>query len=70
MRYFSYNEYTEDPNGLVITKSEEDVRKDYYPHWYDAMCKKFGKDHVDANYSFEDCLDDWVVVYWAWEIEE
>jgi len=29
------------------------------------MCEKFGKDHVDANYCFEDCLDDWIVVNWC-----
>jgi hypothetical protein len=68
MRYFCYNEYTEDPNAnSVVTVSEEDVRRDYYPFWYDKMCKKYGKEHVDKTYSFEDCLDDWIVVNWAWE---
>ena len=52
----------------VITVSEEEIRKDYYSYWYDRMCQKFGKDIVDKNYSFEDCLDDWVVVHWAWEV--
>ena len=68
MRYFCYNEYVEDPNtNSVITVSEEDVRRDYYPYWYDKMCKKFGKEVVDRDYCFEDCLDDWIVVNWAWE---
>jgi hypothetical protein len=34
------------------------------------MCEKYGKEIVDANYSFEDCLDDWIVVHWAWEVTE
>jgi len=34
------------------------------------MCERFGKEHVDANYCFEDALDDWVVVNWAWEVKE
>jgi hypothetical protein len=68
MRYYSYNEYVDDPNiNSVVTVSEEDVRRDYYPYWYDKMCKKFGKEVVDRDYSFEDCLDDWIVVNWAWE---
>jgi len=68
MRYFCYNEYVDDPNiNSVVTVSEEDVRRDYYPYWYDKMCKKFGKEVVDRDYSFEDCLDDWIVVNWAWE---
>jgi hypothetical protein len=68
MRYFCYNEYTEDPDfNSVVVKSEEDIREDYYSFWYDKMCAKYGKDHVDVTYSFEDCLDDWIVVYWAWE---
>lgn len=70
MRYFSYNEYTEDEKGLVITLSEEDIRKEYYPYWYRRMCDKFGKDVVDIEYTFEDCLDDWTVVNWAWEVTE
>ena len=68
VRYFSYNEYVDDPSiNSVVTVSEEDVRRDYYPYWYDKMCKKFGKEVVDRDYSFEDCLDDWIVVNWAWE---
>jgi hypothetical protein len=47
--------------------SEDEIREDYWDHWYFLMCKKFGKEHVDKNYSFADCLDDWIVVNWAWE---
>lgn len=69
MRYFSYNEYTEDPNeNPVKTVSEEDIRRDYYPYWYERMCKKYGEEYVDAYFSFPDCLEDWIVVNWAWEV--
>lgn len=70
MRYYSYNEYTEDEKGLVLTVSEEDIRRDYWPFWYNKMCEKYGKDQVDANYCFEDCLEDWIVVNWAWESKD
>lgn len=67
MRYYSYNEYTDDPSeSLVITKSEEEIREEYWPYWYGRMCDKFGKEIVDRDYCFEDCLEDWVIVNWAW----
>ncbi len=76
MRYFSYNEYDPDSpradelGGYVVTMSEEEIRKQYYPYWYGKMCEKFGKEHVDENYCFKDCLVDWQVVNWAWEVNK
>lgn len=67
MRYYCYNEYSEEEENLVITVSEEQIRRDYYPWWYGKMCEKFGKEVVDRDYSFEECLNDWIVVNWAWE---
>jgi hypothetical protein len=70
MRYYSYNEMDDNGENLVITLSEEDVRKQYWPYWYGRMCERFGKDVVDEKYAFEDCLDDWIVVNWAWEVKK
>lgn len=66
MRYFSFNEYDES-GGSVVTMSEEDIRKEYWPYWYGKMVERYGQRHVDENYSFEECLEDWQVVHWAWE---
>ena len=68
MRYFTYHE--PDDNGVdqQRTLSEEDIRKEYWTYWYSQMCKKYGKSHVDKNYSFTDCIDDWAVVHWAHEV--
>ena len=69
MRYFCYNE-TGGERGethIVVTISEDEIREDYWDHWYFLMCKKFGKEHVDNNYNFQDCLEDWITVNWAWE---
>jgi hypothetical protein len=76
MRYFSYNEY--DPNspfadetgGYVVTVSEDDIKRTYWPYWYKRMCEKYEQAYVDETYSFEDCLEDWRVVYWAWESKD
>jgi hypothetical protein len=69
MRYFSYSEPVGEnyETDKIVTMSEEEIRKDYYPWWYEQMCKKYGQEHVDATYSFEECLEDWVTVNWAWE---
>jgi len=69
MRYYSFA-YPTEGDDVVETRSEDDIRKEYYPYWYGKMCEKFGKEYVDANYCFEDCLDDWTVVHWAWEVTE
>lgn len=66
VRYYSYDEFSED-GGYIVTVSEEDIRRDYYPYWFKRMCDKFGQGHVQENYSFEDCLQDWIITNWAWE---
>ena len=73
MKYYCYNEYDpESPladkdGGYVKVMSEDEILHQYWPYWYEQMCKKFGKEHVDQNYNSQDCLDDWIVVNWAWE---
>lgn len=68
MRYFEIHYPDSEGNSIHEVLSEEDIQREYWPHWYDAGCKKFGKDYVDAHYSFEDCLEDWIVIHWAMEI--
>ena len=71
MRYFCFNDPDINEEGKLIdnitTVSERWIRDNYYPYWQEQMYKKFGKDYVDKNYCFEDCLDQWIVVNWAWE---
>ena len=69
MKYYSYIvEYSEE-GPVIITNSEQEIIDEYYGYWYKRMRDKFGKEHVDANYTKQDCIDDWVVTHWAWEIE-
>lgn len=68
MRYFSFNSFDSE-KGWVETVSEDDIRKEYYPYWYGKMCKMYGKEYVDENYCFWDCLDDFIMVHWAWEVD-
>ena len=74
MRYYCYNEFSNDENGEVIgevvTVSEEEIKDNYFPYWYNKMCQKYGKEIVNEKYSFEDCLEDWITVHWAWESKD
>ncbi len=65
VRFFSFEEF-DGETGRVSTVSEIEIKETYYPYWYDKMCQKYGKKHVDANYTFEHCLEDWKIVHWAW----
>ena len=73
MKYWSYNEYDPDSpladetGGYVVTLSEEEILKNYWPWWYGKMCEKFGEEYVNKNYSVQDCIEDWCIVNWAWE---
>jgi hypothetical protein len=66
MRIYKYNEY-EDQEPTIIT--EQQIRSEFWPEWYERMCRKFGKSEVDQKFTFEDCLQDWIIVNWAWEVK-
>ena len=74
MRYFSYNEFDPDSpladetGGYLVTKCEKEIYKEYWDYWYKRMCDKYGKEEVASKYTFEDCLNDWIVVNWAWQV--
>ena len=70
MKYYAYTYPT--PSGLDITRtlSEGQILVEYSPFWFEEMYRKFGKEYVDKHYTKEDCIMDWVVVNWAWEVEK
>jgi hypothetical protein len=67
VKYYTYVEPGKENIPEYYTYSESDIIDLYYDFWYARMCKKFGKEHVDKNYTKQDCIDDWVVINWAWE---
>jgi hypothetical protein len=74
MRYFSYEEPIWDDIDIVgnqtVTKSEDEIRAEYFPWWEARMIEIYGKEIYDRTYGFEDCLADWVINNWAWEVIE
>jgi hypothetical protein len=68
MKYWTIVEPGNDGVSPVYTTlSEQEILDQYWDHWYGMMCKKYGKEEVDAKWCKQDCIDDWVVVNWAWE---
>lgn len=83
MRFFSYNEpiwgadddldeygHIKIHGNEVVTVSEDDIRRDYFPQWEARMIEKFGEDMYRRTYGFHDCLEDWMITNWAWEVKE
>lgn len=71
MKYWTIVEPGDDGVSPVYeTLSDQEILDQYWDYWYGRMCEKFGKDHVDATYTKQDCIDDWVVVHWAWESDD
>lgn len=67
MKYYTISYPDENDNDVTETLSEKEIVEQFWHYWYGKMCEKFGKEHVDANYTVQDCIDDWVVVHWAVE---
>jgi hypothetical protein len=64
MKYYTYIECDE-LGDHEITLSEEEIINSYFELWSNKM-KKIGKaDQI----SHENCIDDWVVMHWAWDKE-
>lgn len=70
MRYYSYTEFDDKGLEYVKTISEDEIRETYYSYWYEQTRNKYGKEYTDATLCFEDCLEEWIVVNWAWEVTE
>ena len=68
MKYYSYPHYDPNPsNQGIVTLSEKEILERYWDWWKEQVIKKWGKEHFEANYSEKDCIEDWVIVNWAWE---
>ena len=57
----------ENDNDVVETLSEDEIIAQYYPYWSSRMIEKYGQKEFDKTWSKKECIEDWVVVHWAWE---
>lgn len=66
MKYYSYNEIGVDPfNESIATISEQQILDSFYDFWVEKM-KNVGKESLISK---EKCIEDWVTIHWAWEVE-
>lgn len=62
MKYWTYVEHGKEGKEVYRTLSEAQIIKEYYPYWC-ARMREVGKEHLISH---EECIDDWVVLHWAW----
>lgn len=73
IRYFAYNELGED-NPVIVT--EDQIRQSYWPYWKGQMLHAIKENSpnrrpiTEADITFENCLDEWVVLHWAWDVDQ
>ena len=65
MKYYATSYPDENGNDIVETLSEKEILDEYWDYWYSRACRQLGKEHIDANYTIQDCIDDWVTTHWA-----
>lgn len=69
VRYWTFCEPGSPVSGdpVYITLSDDEIIDQYWDYWCGRMAS-IGKDLNDFNKY--DCIDDWVIVNWAWESEK
>ena len=64
MRRFAYEE-SDSPEPIILT--EEQIISDYWVYWMNQMKAIGANEHSITR---ENCLEDWCIINWAWEIEQ
>lgn len=70
MRIWVYNKPIFNDRGDLIDSevteiTDEGILFEYWYYWAKKMEDTFGDGHPETN--TENCIQDWVVVNWAWE---
>jgi hypothetical protein len=68
LRKFKYVEPDEDDQVKEVILTEEDIMAEYWEFWSRKMAEKFGEDHELITQ--QNCLEDWLVSHWAFEVKE
>lgn len=71
-KIYTYNEPIFQGGALVgndvLEKTEEQIIAEYWDHWSTRMIAKYGEGH--ELITKKNCIEDWVIVNWAWEKED
>jgi hypothetical protein len=65
LRRFAYNEPNEDfTENRVIEITDAEILDRYYPWWSSEMLRV----HRSPKITVDNCIEDFIVVNWAWEV--
>ena len=53
----------------VIRLTNKDIIKEYYSYWKASMLKKYSYVDFMTNFTIDDCIEDFVIVNWAYEVQ-
>ncbi len=65
MKYYTWCYPDYELGQVVVAMSEGDIIDEYWEYWSEAMMKK----GLDDLITKENCIEDWVVVHWAVEVD-
>ena len=68
MRLWQYNDIADNVTFTPITRcvDDDEILEMYWEYWSERM-KLRG--YTEKEITKESCIDEWVVVNWAWEIK-
>lgn len=66
MKHFAYVEPGPDNEPITTVMSEQEILDSYYPYWQEQMRKVGKADLISEAF----CLEDWIAVNWAAEVDE
>ena len=70
MKYYCYNSYTLNEDGshnpCVKIYIEAEILKEWREYWKEKVIYRCGEEYF-KTLSEKDCIEDWIMVNWAWE---
>ena len=68
-KIYSYLEFGEHwSKDCLCEMTEQEILDTYWEHWKGLMEKKYGLNHELTTK--HNCIQEWIVVNWAWEKEK
>ena len=67
MKTYEISYLDENNNDVIERLTEDQILETYWDYW----CKRMYEAGKDPEvYTFQDCIDDWIVVHWAVEVKD
>jgi len=71
VRYFAYNDLGENGEPIVTIVTDQQILKEYWEYWCRSMEEKKGLTVEEFRaLNQDDCIEDWINIHWAWQVDE